>query len=719
MRVKPELKDELVTVIAENVLPAVLADVVAIQGVVSNYEDLGKLTSDDPAANARTVALRVVDEYQKLDQVEVFVRALTRRDPTNSKFTTRLSDLVLRNLDEVAAGVAGDEGLDLDEAPNLQAAIAKRAQMMRTPALLKFMSENEGKICVIATESIDAGQRRLRTGTGFLVGPDLVLTARHVLADHIVDGNLNDKQTGKRCAFFDHTDGPPMSDPAVAALPPRVRRVEFHPTDWLRQFSEAFPGDGTFDFVDPLQIEGLQKHLDMVLIKLAEPIGNYSRRRTGGARRGWIELPPPSAPQLLATDDRIIIPQHPGGHPQQIDFGRFNHADLSQSRIRYNTETEQGTSGAPCFDQNFNLVGMHNAGYEVPRKPRLNQAIRFDYILALLQNEVFQLPPASKLWSVSDSDEEPEVIVGRDAFQEWIRLADVDTPAGIAQRAFAVEGVRARCGKSFTARILRAARRDRPEYVIVMSNLQDPVPKSAADFLRVIGGQLRIPEAELNRMPPRPSDRLPEGGDGDKLSVWRSKDLPEWFARVLGEQRIQTVDVQAEAADIVRLLRSRGIKPTPADLKLAAATGPQLEKRPLWERVWIVLDDVTEQTVSDEVKELLASLSGARLTEDAIAPELRRLRWVFAGWKPDFLGSLKGENLDQMSITDEEVAVCVRALVDSLDRQVKVESIDNAVLAVRFARTVPGTNVLYDNPDTRLATLQGIIGQLKVFLADF
>lgn len=715
MRVKPELKGELVSIIAEHVPPAVLAEVVAIQGAVASYEELVKLSSEDPAANAQAVALRVVDAYQALDRIEILLRGLTRRDPANLKVTWRISELVLKNMDALPAGAPGNG--ELDEASNLQAAIAKRAQMLRSPALLSFMTESEGKICVIATESLVGGQRRLMTGTGFLVGPDLVLTARHVLGDHIAGGVQNEQQSGKRCAFFDHTDGPPIDDPALTALPGAVRRVEFHPTEWLRKFSEAFPGDGTFDAANDAQIAGLRGHLDMVLIKLAEPVGKYSRRRTGGARRGWIDLPPAAAPQLLAMDDRIIIPQHPGGHPQQIDFGRYNHSDPSETRIRYNTETEKGTSGAPCFDQTFNLVGMHNAGYVVPARPRLNQAIRFDHILPLLQNDVFDLPPASKLWSVSESDQKPDVIVGRDAIQEWIKLADTDAPTGMDQRVFIVEGARARCGKSFTTRILQAARRDkRLERIVTMSRLKDPVPQEAADFLRLIGGQLRIPTAELDRMPARPSDRLPEGGDGDKLAPWLSRDLPVWFARVLGEQRIQTVDLQAEAATIVAIEQARNRAPSAEDLKLAAQLGPVLHKRELWQRVWIVLDDVTEQTVSSEVKELLASLLGTRLTEEALAPELRRLRWIFLGWRPDFIAGLTGETLDQLTDMDEDIAVCVRALVESLNRQVKAESIDRAVEYVQFTMSVPEMQQAYDNPDTRLATLQGVIGALRPYL---
>ena len=81
-------------------------------------------------------------------------------------------------------------------------------------------------------------------------------------------------------------------------------------------------------------------------------------------------FPPTGLPRNFRKDDRIIIPQHPHGHTLQIDFGRLKETDQSTTRIRYTTESDKGTSGAPCFNHHFNagaqqfkLVGLHNADY--------------------------------------------------------------------------------------------------------------------------------------------------------------------------------------------------------------------------------------------------------------------------------------------------------------------------------------------------------------------
>lgn len=714
MRVKENLIPELVEVIADHVPPAVLADVVAIQGVVNDFETLAKrVEMDDPGSHAKRVATTVVSAYQNLGRTETLVTALVRRDRSNALFTSRIAELVLRNLDDKPQAAGSPRAIS-----NEEAALVKRAQMLRMPQLMDFMRQSEGRICVIATRG-DSGEPT-RLGTGFLVGPDLVITARHVLGAHIVDGKGNIKAPEYCCAYFDHTDGDPINDPADDY--PRARRVAFHSTDWLRCCSDSLPQDGRIEQPTESEIGELKNHLDMVLIRLAEPIGNYSRRRTGGSRRGWIEPTPVEHFRPPEKDERIIIPQHPHGHPQQIDFGRFKLKDESETRIRYDTETEPGTSGAPCFNQNFKLVGMHNVFYQppgVPDEDRLNQAVRFDHILLRLKDQVGASPTgSSRLWSVAESDRHPEVIVGRDAFQKWISEAATDNPSGLAQRVYVAEGLRRRCGKSFSIRILRAARRDQPERIVIMCGEHDRVPRSPLDFIRVIADQLRLPPEVLAKVPPRPSRDLPENsGDGDKSIPWLSRDIPQWFEQTLREHRVRKIDLRQEAAETVRLYRQKGLLLNKDDEAIALRTSPVLEERTLWQRVWIVLDDLTEASLSDEVKELLAGLTCARMTEASIPEELRRLRWIFLGRRPEFLERPTVETLDQMEVSPESIAVCIRAFAETFNENPPAELIDRCAAIVNF---VVGSNRYkadYDNPDTRLVTLQGVIGELDQVLA--
>ncbi|MGQ3178428.1 MAG: trypsin-like serine peptidase [Blastomonas fulva] len=706
MEIEPALRPHLAQLVAEHVRPALLAEVIADQQVVPNPQELIKLDLNDPA-----LAQALVETYARSGRLEQLMHALVQRDPKNSKLEQGVNHFRLESLARTP--------LTNPEDWNKQAAIVKRANTLRSPDLRDFLRNIEGWICVVGVELKDGGGRKVSKGTGFLVGPDLVLTARHVLKGHIVDGQANRQETGQRCVFFDHLDGNPIGDPLDEALPSNVRRVDFHPSDWLVTFSDELPKDGLFDPSGANEIDEAKKRLDFVLIRLAVPVGKQSRYAGGGTRRGWLDLWPvddrellPAVARRLATDDRIIIPQHPYGQPQQIDFGRYVRVDASESRIRYDTETEEGTSGAPCFNHQFNLVGVHNARYAGPGSP-LNQAIRFDHIHRCLEHAVFDAPrAASRLWSVSGDNEKPKVILGREPFLQWIAQAASDEPGGLVQRAFVVEGLRPKSGKTFSSSILRAARRGMVEPLVVFNKAENPLPNSAADMLLVIANQLRIGGAALERLPPRPSDRLPQDGDGDKLALWSSRELPKWFAEALGATRVHSIDAVEEAKKVVDLLRSRGFEPSRSDLELAASAAPRVEQRFLWSKVWIVLDDVSEESVTSEVRELIARLLGVGAEEGTIASELRRLRWVFLGWRPGFLdGLLEPERLDQCQVGRDEVEQCVSALVDSLDLGSGAEvSVQNAMKLVNF--TTESSKACAE-PSTRLEALQEIVGYLK------
>src|SRR5262249_17485773 len=142
---------------------------------------------------------------------------------------------------------------------------------------------------------------------------------------------------------------------------PEARKVGLDKT-WHLASSNDTDRDGQVGVLSPNDIQLISSSLDFVLLRLDTRIGLQPMERGGGRRRGWV-LPPPNnnVPQNLQTQDWIIIPQHPNGNSQRIDFGRFKEMDQTQTRIRYNTNTAEGTSGAPCFDQQFRLVGIHNA----------------------------------------------------------------------------------------------------------------------------------------------------------------------------------------------------------------------------------------------------------------------------------------------------------------------------------------------------------------------
>lgn len=173
-------------------------------------------------------------------------------------------------------------------------------------------------------------------GTGFLVAPSLVLTNFHVL----------EKQESKLLSAadvrvrFDFAIGSQSSTTVSLA------------SDWLvdsSSYSTHDPGDqgGSPD----------EDHLDYALIRLERAVGEEP---VNGAARGWIELsggtPTPKPHSIL------FVGQHPKLEPLKLAVGAVINSNSNLTRLRYDANTESGSSGSPCLDVGLNVVALHHAG---------------------------------------------------------------------------------------------------------------------------------------------------------------------------------------------------------------------------------------------------------------------------------------------------------------------------------------------------------------------
>jgi len=688
----------------------ILLDVVREQGIVNDFDELRKTLPEDPAHAPEALASRVLGVYEAKRRLHLFVRGLFQR--------CYRDDLLASLLVPFLASESNDDAAK-------EASIALRANTLQQRALRDFLNEIEGKLCVIA--AVDSFTDDVRRGTGVLVAPDLVLTAYHTLKTHIANGNILTPQPGPLYAFFDHYDGPPIVDPSDKEI--RALRVSFH-KDWLVCCCEDMEMDGQFLKPDVEQTQMLKNRLDFALVRLAEPVGRHTRRSSGGLRRSWLNLT--NSTSVLRKDDRIIIPQHPHGYPQRIDFGRYSDIDsgydTSNTRIRYNTETDKGTSGAPCFNQEFKFVGLHNAAFEPQGiNIRKNQAIRSDRLLDRLNGKIplsVPAPAVSRIWSVTASGAAPRVILGRNILLDWIDRAENSSLGDRIDRIYAAVASDKRAGRSFSTEILLAARRDSGDPTVALGN-GDQIPNSVSDFIRAIGYQLRIPQQQLNLIPPRPGADLPAGSaDGDKLRKWASEDVPRWFDGILSEHRKQVVDRRIEAKKAIDALKVAGIIDIPSEYAtLVNSAEPVYDTRYRWPIAWIVLDNVTSTSWSGELRDLLAGLIGGNLPEDAVPSELRRLRWLFLGGIPDFLSpsQVTIEILNPSEIGVDAMAAATGYLAESLD-----QPIDDAAREVLVKAMIgawmgdPEVGARINDPLMRLDELQGyfgrMIGNLEKFL---
>lgn len=168
-------------------------------------------------------------------------------------------------------------------------------------------------------------------GTGFLVGPDLLLTNWHVVSG-IANG----------AAVFDNKIAIVGRAEAVTG---RIVQFAEH---WLiaksyydapaKEFSAEGPPLGSFDFA---------------VVRLSEAVGDQtigSNPNTGPAEtRGWYKLDD----RVYGFEERepIFIVGHPEGRPMQFSYASPSGCKLTanQNRVRYQTNTEGGVFRLACL----------------------------------------------------------------------------------------------------------------------------------------------------------------------------------------------------------------------------------------------------------------------------------------------------------------------------------------------------------------------------------
>ena len=705
------LSDQDLSTIAAAIAVAVpedlLARIVSRQNKVPKLADLRKSVDDPVHGRLHGLARAILDEYNAEDKVHELLLALYRQVDWSPQFSEAISPFAVQP--------------DLQDDAR-QALHRRRDHFISSVNLLKFTREFEPRICCLVGEYLrEDGTVAAIGGTGFLLAPAIVLTAAHVLEDAIKA--VGEAAIPSHCAvFFDYVDSPRIKK--MSDRRNDLRRVQLAP-DWLMDKSASLPDDGTVDpDNEPRKVE-LAAHLDFALIKLAEPVGQET---VGvGRRRGWIDLPD-DGKILLGKDSYVNIAQHPDGDPRQIGFGRYTKPCPSQTRFWYDTETDHGASGAPCLTRDLELIGMHNAEF-VPL--HYNQAIDIRLIAGKIRSTVEKAlkdaaaappPPPPPIWNIAEDGTDLRVVLGRGVFLNWLERAMVEPADNRAKRLYAAvdspkpgedpqEKVpwQKGSGKTFSLKILeRVVGRVPGQKVIAFGTDIEGLPKSLEDMIRVLADHLGVPSAKLSEMPKRPQADLPnDAPDGDKLRLWASETVPDWFAEVVKESRPRPKDARQNATAEVAQLKAEG-KSVPEKLSQVADSPEPVWIEDGWRTAWVVLDGLAETRLSGDLRDLIGGLIGSSKEENDVPAILRRLRWVFLGYRPDFIvqGDIIVEVLDPAAVDADHAVAPLRnawasrgiALGDDIAPYTGLFS-DTAEI---FDLTTP--------PDSRLKVLQRFLG---------
>jgi len=510
------------------------------------------------------LAVRMVSALSEADRIGDAISTLRREALPNSDLAFGLSRIL--------------QGKNLDDTAALQQFRNKHQPFLHSSKFQESFDRVSRTICAIG---LGKPVNEL-VGSGFLIGPDLVMTNYHVLERYLkVDeaGKIRANAPGDQIfCYFDYLSTP------VPEVPPGKSRhastVVQGAEDWLVHARESLPYDGTAR--SPKEVN---RRYDYVIIRLKKAIGNRPARKGGGPARGWLDLT--REIDVFTTHIRVIVHQHPGAQPQHFDIGDYEQLDPSLTRVRYSVSTADGSSGGAAVDSDGHLFALHNAKVESNgnEDKKLNQGVRIDKIAKDIEDESVSIAPgvppesaSSEFWSLNDDPMNPDPILGRTAFCEAV--ADIHHSG--KPKVLIVTGP-AGSGVKFSARLLRRTLGSQVSAVEFLP--RDLQSLSPDQFLRALIDEVGV----------RGTTPMPAQNPNETIQKWLRVDLPQWLSKVLEE------DKRPER------------RPYPLWVIINAAVAPG--ERILW---------------AQNLKDFVATLAGAH-DPGQVAIDLPQLRWLYLG----------------------------------------------------------------------------------------
>ncbi|MBX2979476.1 MAG: endonuclease [Flavobacteriales bacterium] len=106
-------------------------------------------------------------------------------------------------------------------------------------------------------------------------------------------------------------------------------------------------------------------------------------------------IPLSEEPAVVAQKERVSIIQHPRGRHKEVALQENRVKHVYDTVVWYNTDTEPGSSGSPTFNQQWDLVALHHAGWYEDQKTgeATNEGVLIPAIIRRLKQMAFSSSP--------------------------------------------------------------------------------------------------------------------------------------------------------------------------------------------------------------------------------------------------------------------------------------------------------------------------------------